>query len=185
MIFLQKSTNIPPHDANSFKLPHPVLTKIGDSNMEPTFATILVTHINLNANAASVYSMRGNRLLDHLTLTIKAVDYESRSKGNMPSVKPVNPPTVPPHKDGATEAEIAEDNRQHKALRLEFMRWHNVDALLRNMLIAAVPSIFIAAKKNPVTGFRNVACLELLSILHDNYGKITGQELEDNVTRMR
>jgi hypothetical protein len=123
--------------------------------------------------------------LGHLALTTNAVDYESRSKGNMPFEKPTNPPTVPAHKDKANEAEIAKDNRQYKALRLEFLLWYNIDAVLHNLLIAAVPCIFIAAKKNPVTGFGNVTCLELLSHLHDNYGKITDQELEDNVNRMR
>jgi hypothetical protein len=176
---------MPSHDATSFDLSHPVLKKIGDANTEPTFATILITHIKLNANTASVYSSRGNVILGHLTFTINAVDYESRSQGNVPFDKPVNPPTVPAHKDKATKAEIAEDNRQHKALRIEFVLWHNVDAMLRNLLIAAVPGIFVAAKKNSVTGFGNVTCLELLTHLHDNYRKIMEQELEDNVTRMR
>jgi hypothetical protein len=176
---------MPSHDTNSFDLPHPVLTKIGDANTEPTFATNLVNHIELNANAASVYSSRGDGLSGHLALTINTVDYESRCQGNLPFNKPVNPPTVPAHKDNTTEVDIAEDNRQHKALRLEFVLWHNVDAVPRNLLIAAVPAIFIAAKKNTVTGFSNVTCLELLTHLHNNYGKITEQELKDNVTRMR
>jgi hypothetical protein len=47
---------MPSNNTYSFNLPHPVLTKIGDANTEPTFTTILVTHIELNANAASVYS---------------------------------------------------------------------------------------------------------------------------------
>jgi hypothetical protein len=144
---------MPSHDTNSFDLPQPVLTKIGDANTEPTFATILVTHIKLNANADSVYSAQGDGLLGHLALTINEVDYESGSKGNIPFNKLVNPPTVPAHKDNATEADIAEDNQQHKALCLEFVLWHNVDAVLRNLLIASVPGIFIAAKKNRLQVF--------------------------------
>jgi hypothetical protein len=124
--------------------------------------------------------------LGHLALAINAVDYESRIQGNVPFDKPVNPPTVPAHKDKATEAEIAKDNRQHKALCLKFLLWHNVDTLLRNLLIATVPGIFITANENPVTGFRNnVTCLELITHLHGNYGKITEQELEENVTSRR
>jgi hypothetical protein len=176
---------MPIHDANSFDPPHPVLTKIGDANTEPTLPTILVTHIELNSNAASVYSVRGNGILDQLALTINAVDYKSLSKGNVPFNKPVNPPTVPAHKDKATKVDIAGDNQQHKTLHLEFVLWNNVDDVLQNLLIAAVPDIFIVAKKNPVTGFGNITCLELLSHLHRNYSKITEQELNDNVTRMR
>jgi hypothetical protein len=136
---------MPPHDANSFNLPHPVLTEIGDANTEPIFATILVTHIELNANAASVSSARGDVLLDHLALTINAIDCELRSKGNVPLDKPVNPPIVPAHKDKATKAEIAEENRQHEALHLEFVLWHNIDDMLHNLMIAAVSGIFIAS----------------------------------------
>jgi hypothetical protein len=45
-----------PIDASSFDFPHPLLTKIGDLNTEPTFASILIAHVELNANAASIYS---------------------------------------------------------------------------------------------------------------------------------
>jgi hypothetical protein len=45
---------MPPHHASSFELSHPVLTKIGHANTEPTFTTSLITHLKLNANSASV-----------------------------------------------------------------------------------------------------------------------------------
>jgi hypothetical protein len=99
-----------------FDLPHPVLTKIGDINTEPTFATILVTHVELNANAASVYSTPGDGVHGHLALTINADDYKQRSMGGVVFQVPTAPPAFPAHKDKATDAEIAEDNRQHKAL---------------------------------------------------------------------
>jgi hypothetical protein len=107
---------MPSNDANSFGLPHPILTKIGDSNTKPTFTSILITHIELNSNAASVYSTRGDGLLGHLALTINSVDCTSRSKGNVDFDPPVNPPASPTNKDNATEADIAEDNRKHTRL---------------------------------------------------------------------
>jgi hypothetical protein len=64
-----------PIDASSFDFPHPVLTKSGDNNTEPTFASILVAHVELNVNAASIYSARGDGLQGHLALTINANDY--------------------------------------------------------------------------------------------------------------
>jgi hypothetical protein len=51
-----------------------VLTRIGDINTEPTFATILGTHVELNANAASIYSTLGDGVHGHLALTINATD---------------------------------------------------------------------------------------------------------------
>jgi hypothetical protein len=176
---------MPSLDANSFDLPHPILTKIGDDNTEPTFASILITHIEFNANAASVYSARGDGLLCHLALTINSKDYKSRSKGNVDFDPPVNPPPPPTHKDNATEADIAEDNRKHTTLRRDFFLWYNGDAVLRNLLIAAVLGMFLATMKNLMTGFGNVTCFTLLTHLHNNYGNITEQELEANVLRMR
>jgi hypothetical protein len=75
MFFNKKPTKMPPHDASSFDLPHPVLTKIGDANTKPTFANILVTHIKLNANAASVYSVRGDGFPSHLACITNAPHY--------------------------------------------------------------------------------------------------------------
>jgi hypothetical protein len=57
--------------------------------------------------------------------------------------------------------------------------------VLRNLLISAIPAIFIAAKKNLVTGFGNVTCLQILTHLHDRYGQIMDKDLEDNFTRTR
>jgi hypothetical protein len=156
-----------------FDLPHPVLTKIGDTNTEPTFATILVTHVELNANVASIYSTQGDGVHGHLALTINADDYKQRSIGDVAFQGPTAPPALPAHKYKATDAEIAEDNRRHKALLAEFVLWHTADAILRNLIIAAVPTIFLAAIHNPVTGFGNVYCLSLLNHLHDVYRNIT------------
>jgi hypothetical protein len=85
-------------EASSFDFPHPVLTKIGDNNTEPTFASILVAHVELNANAASIYSARGDGLQGHLALTITVNDYIECSLGN----KPFEPPTAPPQPSQAT-----------------------------------------------------------------------------------
>jgi hypothetical protein len=168
-----------------FNLPHRVLTRIGDTNTEPTFATILVTHVELNANAASIYSTQGDGVHGQLALTINADDYKQRSIGGVALKVPTTPPAFTAHEDKASDAEIAEDNRQHKALLSEFVLWHNADAILRNLLIAAAPTIFLAAIHNPVTGFGNVSCLSLLNHLHDVYGNITEKDLEHNIQRMR
>jgi hypothetical protein len=168
--FLPPKTTIAPYD---FDLPHPVLTKTGNTNTEPNFATILITHVEFNANAASIYSTRRDGVHGHLTLTINAEDYKQRSIGGVAFQVPTAPPAFPAHKDKATDTEIAENNRQHKALLVEFFLRHNADAILRNLVMASVPTIFLAAIRNPITGFGNVSCLSLLNHLHDVYGHIT------------
>jgi hypothetical protein len=142
-----------PIDASSFDFPHPVLTKIGDLNTEQTFASILIAHVDLNANAASIYSARGEGLQGHLALTIDVNDYVKRSLGN----KPFEPLTAlsafPSHSESASDAQIVETNRQHKAKKEEFILFHNADTELCNLLIAAVPHIFLADQRDPTTGF--------------------------------
>jgi hypothetical protein len=141
-----------PIGASSFDFPHPVLIKIGDNNTEPTFVSILVAHVELNVNAASVYSARGDGLQGHLALTIDASDYVKRSIGNKPFVPPTAPPAVTTHLETASDAQILETNCQHKVQKEEFILFHNADTALRNLLIAAVPPIFLADQRDPMTG---------------------------------
>jgi hypothetical protein len=100
-----------PHDAFSFDLPHPVLTRIGDTATAPTFATIITTHVELNANAALIYSARGDGVHGHITITINTEDYNLRSIAGVAFKVPKAPPSFPAHKDKATDTEITEDNR--------------------------------------------------------------------------
>jgi hypothetical protein len=174
-----------PIDASSFNSPHPVLTKIGDNNTEPTFASILVAHVKLNANAASIYSARGDGLQGQLALTIDVNDYVKRSIGNKPYVPPTAPPAVPTHMTTASDAQIAETNRQHKVQKEEFILFHNADTALCNLLIAAVPPIFLADQRDPMTRFGNKTVLQLLTYLHTTFGSISEKELEQNTARMQ
>jgi hypothetical protein len=174
-----------PIEASSFDFPHPILTKIGDNNTEPTFASILIAHVELNANAASIYSARGDGLQGHLALTIAANDYIERSLGNKPFEPPTAPPAFPSHSDTASDAQIAETNRQHKAKKEEFILYHNADTALRNLLIAAVPPIFLADQRDPMTGFGNKTVLQLLTYLHTTFGSISEKDLELNTARMQ
>jgi hypothetical protein len=174
-----------PINASSFDFPHPVLTKIGDNNTEPTFVSIMVAHVELNANAASIYSARGDGLQGHLALTIDATNYIKRSIGNKPFDPPTTPPSVPTHLTTASDAQITETNRQHKIQKEEFILFHNADTALRNLLIAAVPPIFLADQRDPMTGFGNKTVLQLLTYLHTTFGRISEKELEQNTARMQ
>jgi hypothetical protein len=149
-----------PIDASSFNFPHPVLTKIGDNNTEPTYASILVAHVELNANAASIYSARGDGLQCHLALTIDANNYIECIIDNKPFDPPTAPPAVPTHFTTASDAQIAETNHQHKVQKEEFILFHNADTALRNLLISAVQPIFLADQRDPMTGFGNKTVLQ-------------------------
>jgi hypothetical protein len=136
-------------------------------------------------NAASIYSARGDGLQGHLALTIDATDYIKRSISNKPFDPPAAPPAVPTHLTIASDAQIAETNRQHKIQKEEFILFHNADTALRNLLIAAVPPIFLADQCDPMTGFGNKTVLQLVTYLHTTFGSISEKELEQNTARMQ
>jgi hypothetical protein len=174
-----------PIDASSFDFPRPILTKIGDNNTQPTFTSILIAHVELNANVASIYSARGDGLQGHLALTIDENDYVERSLGNKPFLPPIAPPTFLIHSETSSDAQIAETNRQHKSRKEEFILFHNANTALRNLLIAAVPPIFLADQRNPMTGLGSKTVLQLLTYLHTTFGSISEKELEQNTARMQ
>jgi hypothetical protein len=174
-----------PIDASSFDFPHPVLTKIGENNTEPTFASILFAHVELNTNAASIYSARGDELQCRLALTIDATEYIKRSIGNKPFDLPTAPPAVPTNLTTTSDAQISETNHQQKIQKEKFILFHNVDTALRNLLIAAVPPIFLSDQRDPMTGFGNKTVLQLITYLHASFGSISEKELEQNTARMQ
>jgi hypothetical protein len=90
--------------------PYPALTALGTTNTDPTFETMQVVQVQLNANAASIHSYRDDDVNGHLVLKITPVEYTLRP--------PTNHPDVPAHADDATSAQIAEDSRYHA------QQWH-------------------------------------------------------------
>jgi hypothetical protein len=158
--------------------PYLVHTALGTTNTDPTFETLQVVQVQLNANAASIHSDRGDGVNRHLSLTITPTNHVAFAP-------PTNPPAVSAHADDATSSQIAEDNRAHAQQWHEFNHYHNVDKTLSNQLIAAVSTIYIAALRDPVTMFGNTTTMELLAHLHDTYGGIPEAELDRNTNTMK
>jgi hypothetical protein len=129
-----------PIDASSFDIPDPVLAEIGYNNTESRFLSILVVPVELNANAASIYSACSDRLQGHLALMIDDIDNIKRSIGNKLCVPRAAPPAVPTHLTTASDVQIAETNRKRKVQKEEFILFHNTDTALRSLLIAASQS---------------------------------------------
>jgi hypothetical protein len=79
-------------------------------------------------------------------------------------VAPVNPPQQPYHPPGATGNQITEINHQHLEQKQVFQKYHQVDQVLQNQIIAAVPDVVhIRAFKHATTGFVNVTSLQATS----------------------
>jgi hypothetical protein len=174
----------PPTDPITALFPYPTLLPLHEANSEPSYASIHQVQRQLNANATSVHSHGGDGQLGLLALTVAPATYTALSQNNIPFVAPVNPPAQPVHPEGSTAAQISEINRQHTENARIFRTYHNVDAALRNQLIAAVDDAYICSLSNATIGYGNTSVLALLTHLYDTYGQISASALDDNDTRM-
>jgi hypothetical protein len=164
-------------------LPHKHLSPICPTGTKPTFRTLRVAQLQLNMNAISVRTHRGDGIHGHLVLTMAPADFLLET--NIPFVIPPMPPHDPTHAPGATAAQITETNRMHTAARAEYVTYHETDNALRALLINAVPHKYIEAIAHPTLLFGNTTTLQLLTHLWATYGTINYVDLMDNVERMQ
>jgi hypothetical protein len=161
--------------------PHPALTKLG--NERPTQMTLRQLHKELNANAISVSSFRGNGTLGHFALVATPEAYLTAS-GNIPFEPPVQPGPAPVHPIPATAAQITEINRQYLADVKEFTTYANTESSLKKLLLAAVPDTFTSELSDDLLGYASVTVLALLQHLDTNYGTITADDLDLNLKNL-
>jgi hypothetical protein len=166
-----------------FDLPHKQLSPICPTGTKPTFRTLRVAQLQLNMNAASIFTHRGDGNHGHLVLTMNPTDFVLET--NVAFVVPPVPPLNPVHAVAATAAQITETNRMHAAARAEFKLYHDTDNTLRALLIAAVPYKYIEAIAHATLSFAQTTTLQILTHLWTTYGKINYVDLMDNVERMK
>lgn len=164
---------------NSF--PNPRLTPI---DSRPDYAAIAKLNLQLNANAASVPSARGDGRHGLLALTVSPQVYLTTTGMNFvpptnPGVHPVGIPAT------ATNVQIAYAQRQHEADIKEWQQWVKTDQALKNQLIAAVPSIYLSTLRSALTEYSNVTTRQMLEHLYRVYGKITPAQMAENDKKMR
>jgi len=160
--------------------PHPSLTP---STSRPSYATLTIWQKELSGNAASVSSHSGEVRQGHLASTILEAKYLAIT-GNISFVPPVNPPLQPEQAAGATGPQITEANRLHLELKQTFNTNQAVDQALRNLILAAVPPVYVNSLSHDITCFGNVSALTIMTSLWERYGTITQAELAENITRM-
>ena len=141
--------------------PHPSLTP---SALRPSYATLTVWQKELSGNAASVSSHLGDGRQGHLALTISEAKYLAITN-NVAFVPPLNPPLQPEQAAGATGPQITEANRMHLELKQTFNTYQAVDQALRNLLLAAVPHVYVNSLSHDITGFGNVSALTIMTSL--------------------
>ena len=163
--------------------PKPLLSIIATHDVPPTFLSLEVAQRELNANASSIHSNSGGGRNGHLALTMTPEAYLLRTGHTFlvpdaPSRVPVYPTDTP------TAAQITETNRQLLADQKVFSQYYDTDKALVRQLLDAVPGIYIERLNDRTYGFSNVSCLQLLSYLKSEYGKISIADMAENAVRM-
>jgi hypothetical protein len=161
------------------KFPHPELTSLADTR--PTFLSRQRLHAEIQSNAESVPSIRGNGELGHLALTISAAKCLIESNG-VAFDPPIHPGAAPDHPAGATAPIITEINHLFLANQKEFTLYTSVAANLKRQLLKAVPELYIEDLRHPTRNFSRVSMLAILNHLDTNYGTITTDNLAANRT---
>ena len=113
----------------------------------------------------------------NLALTLTQAEYQVISP--VPFVVPPHPGTLV-HVVGASGPQQAEAICLHRQAFDEF----RVYQALHNQLIVVTPPTFIQTMKDPVLGFGQVSCLDLITHLRSMYGTITPEALDKNLLRM-
>ena len=167
--------------------PYPTLTAL--SNEAPTIATLKNLHKQLNANAISVPSARGDGFLGHFILVVDAAAYTARAGQNAAGVDivfdvPVNPGPSAAHAAGLTAAQIAEENRLHGIDAAEFKTYRITEATLKQQLLQAVPEVFYEVLSDDEIGYSNVTTKDILTHLDTTYGTLSEDDIDRNLKLM-
>ena len=165
-------------ESKSYPFPHPELTALA-TDSRPTFISLQLLHAELQSNAESVPSIRGNGALGHLALTMIPAAFLLES-GNVPFDPPVHPGAAPDHPPAATAPIITEINRQFLADQREFAVYTDVGFHLKRQLLKAVPALYLDKLRHPTRHFARHTVLELLAHLDKTYGKLTTDDLAIN-----
>ena len=167
-------------EVSSSNFPHAVLTPL--PNQRPTVPALELLLQELNANAISVPSARGNGSLGLYALVVSPATYlAATGLAAVPFVAPVNPGVAPVIPPAATQAIITETNRQFLADQKEFTIYKTTEATLKKQILEAVPATYVNKLKNKALGFANVTTLQLIEHLVSTYGTITTDDLDRNM----
>ena len=157
----------------------PNLTKI---HGEPNFDSIKKIHNQIKANCQSVQSNLSGGTFGHLDLVLNVQQYKLLF--NAPFIRPAHPGVlvIPP---GTTQHRSALMRDQHAESLLVFNKVHNLEKALRQQIITAVESTYLAVLRNFQTNSINLSIDAIFQHLYDTYGNISPKSLQDYEDRIK
>jgi hypothetical protein len=161
--------------------PFPELNRIGKVSAPPTYNTLRKCQSQLNANASAVDTTQGTGLHGLIVLTITTDDFyiltETDEDDDHPHPTPANPGNINPAANTA-QARVHDERLYHYKLHT------TTEKLLKKLLIASTPDIYISKLKHAVTNYATVTTLQLLTHLWETYGTVTAANLDENLKTM-
>jgi hypothetical protein len=166
---------------NKFVLPHDPLTPL-DPHSKPTPRAIRLLRSELYANVTAIASELGGGEHGHLGMLMPAAEYIAISNGGVPYDIPVRPPM--PVFQG-TAAVIATTQANYERETATYTTHRDLSTHIKQLILTAVPKIYLDALSHPDFGYANVSPRQLLTHLVTTCGQITTMDLRDNLQRIK
>ncbi len=134
-------------------------------------------------NLKSVYSTRGGGANGHTALMMSAADYLQLA--GVAFTAPVHPGAAPIHAAGARQAHtILETNQKVQAAIQEFTLYLNMQLLIKNQILEAVPNRYLEILEDNEEEYNNVTIEQMMRHLITTYGSISNADLADNLKEL-
>ena len=157
------------------------LTKI---HGEPTYENLKNLHNQLKTNATSVPSNLGGGAHGHLGLVLSPTEYAIIAP-NTPFVRPVHPGILTIPQGTANHAAVTMKELHTERLRV-FNEVLNVEAALRQQIVAAIDDQYLASIRSTQSNAINMSVHEILSThLYPLYGDIDPEKLQQQESTVR
>ena len=157
-----------------YTFPH--LTKIIG---KPTPTTLKLLTKELYANARSIPAAHDAGRYGHLGMIMPAAEYQALQNATA-WVPPADPGDVPNIPNGTGGVEITNTIKTYEQELARFRTYMQVDADLKQQIIAAVEPQYLAAQEHSTLGFADKTAWDLFNHLHTVYGIIKATDIEKN-----
>ena len=156
--------------------PIPLLTSISGV---PTFASLTKLQKELNTNAESVKSTRGNGRQGHLVLTYRPHLFVDLP-GHIPFVPPEHPGMHPILTPNATAHVTRTVTRAFDTTLKDFELYWTTETSLKQQLLTAIEPIYMQPLEHEHRGLAEVTTLQILTHLWNEHGKLENDDIQNN-----
>ena len=159
---------------------HPFLTAI---HREPTYETLQNLKNEIKANPKTVQTTLGGGNYGYLGMILTPAQYRHIAPTN-PFTRPPNPGVLVPNVAG-TAAQISSAENTHCLTKKLYLETLLPKRTFIQKIIKAIDTKYLAALCNLITGQITPLVSTILEFLHNNYGCITPQQLDDKTTTVK